>query len=263
MSQFKLQVENITKIFNKGTDEELVALKGVSLNAKEGEFVCIIGPSGCGKTTLLRIIAGLEMDDEGDIYVDGKMIDGPSPEKGMVFQEFALFPWRTVRKNVEFGLEYKGVPPEERKKISEKYLEMVGLVGWGDKYPFELSGGMKQRVAIARALANDPKILLMDEPFGSVDAQTRNMLQEELIKIWEKAKKTILFVTHSIDEATYLAERVIVLTARPGHVKNTRSIELAHPRDRTSIDFLKIRKNLLEEIAEEFTMTKAEERKLG
>lgn len=241
-----LEVKNITKVFN-----DFVVLKGISMKAREGEFVCVVGPSGCGKTTLLRIIAGLERADDGDIYVDGKLMNEPSREKGMVFQEFALFPWRVVRKNVEFGLEYRGMPLGERKKLSEKYIRLVGLSGWEDKYPYELSGGMKQRVAIARALVNNPRILLMDEPFASVDAQTRNILQGELLRIWKETRKTIVFVTHNIDESVYLADRVMVLTSPPAVIKNVHKIELKRPRDRTGVEFIRIRKKILKEVAEE------------
>ena len=252
MPQFKLEINNLTKVFvDSKTNEKLVALKDIHMKVKEGEFVCVVGPTGCGKTTLLKIIAGLERADEGEIFIDGETTEEPSPEKGMVFQEFALFPWRSIIKNVEFGLEYKGIPPEERKKIAKKHLKLVDLTGWEDKYPFELSGGMKQRVAIARALANDPKILLMDEPFGSVDAQTRNILQDHILRIWERTGKTIVFVSHNIDEATYLADRVIVLTARPGHVKSVHNVGLPRPRDRTSIQFVKVRKKILKDVIEE------------
>ena len=241
-----LEVKSVTKVFN-----DFVVLKGVSMRAREGEFVCVVGPSGCGKTTILRVIAGLEKADEGGIYVDGKLMNEPSRDKGMVFQEFALFPWRTVRKNVEFGLEYTEMPLMDRKALSEKYIKLVGLSGWEDKYPHELSGGMKQRVAIARALVNNPKILLMDEPFASVDAQTRNMLQGELLRIWRETRKTIVFVTHNIDESVYLADRVMVLTSPPARVKSVHKIGLKRPRDRTGREFIKIRKKILEEVAEE------------
>ena len=241
-----LEVKGITKVFR-----DFVVLKNISMEAKEGEFVCIVGPSGCGKTTLLRIIAGLEKADEGDIYVDGKVMNEPSREKGMVFQEFALFPWRTLRKNVEFGLEYTKTPLIDRKNLSQEYIKLVGLSGWEDKYPHELSGGMKQRVAIARALVNNPRILLMDEPFASVDMQTRNRLQGELLRIWEETRKTIVFVTHNIDESVYLADRVIVLTSPPATIKNVYEIGLKRPRDRTGRKFIEMRKRILEEVAEE------------
>jgi len=241
-----LEIKNVTKAFN-----DFVVLNKICITLREGEFVCVVGPSGCGKTTLLRVIAGLENADEGEIYVYGKLMNEPSLQKGMVFQEFALFPWRTVRKNVEFGLEFGKTPPADRKRLSEKYVKLVGLSGWEDRYPYELSGGMKQRVAIARALANDPKILLMDEPFASVDAQTRNVLQSELLRIWKETHKTIVFVTHSIDESVYLAERIIVLTSPPANIKNVHEINLKRPRNRTSIEFIRIRKKILKEVAEE------------
>jgi len=256
MAKFKLEINNLTKIFvNRKTKERLVALKDVSFQVKEREFVCVVGPSGCGKTTLLRIIAGLEKADRGEVLIDGEVIKEPGPEIGMVFQEFALFPWRTIIKNVEFGLEYKDVSKEERREIAEKYLKIVDLDGWEDKYPFELSGGMKQRVAIARALVNDPKILLMDEPFGSVDAQSRNLLQSQLLQIWNETGKTILFVGHHIDEAVYLADRIIVLTALPAQIKRIHDIELSRPRNRTSVKFQEIRGKILKEIVEEVMKT--------
>jgi NitT/TauT family transport system ATP-binding protein len=249
MADYKLDVRNVTKTFFKSkTGEEVVALKDINLKVKEKEFVCIIGPSGCGKTTLLRIIAGLDEATKGEVYVDGKMSKGPGPEKGMVFQEFALFPWRTVQKNIEFGLEYRGLPHKERKDFSDKYVRLVNLEGWGDRYPHELSGGMKQRVAIARALANDPEVLIMDEPFGSLDSQTRNMLQTELLDIWEETGKTIIFVSHNIDEAVYLADRVVVLTSLPAQIKDIVDIEIPRPRDRTTAVFQKVRKGLLAEV---------------
>ncbi len=241
-----LEVRNCKKAFG-----DFVVFENISMKVKEGKFVCVVGPSGCGKTTFLRVIAGLEKADAGSIYVDGKFMNEPSREKGFVFQEFALFPWRRVRKNVEFGLEYGGIPLNERRKISEKYLRLVGLSGWEDKYPYELSGGMKQRVAIARALANDPKVLLMDEPFAFVDAQTRNVLQGELLRIWKETRKTIMFVTHNLDEAVYLADRVIVLTSPPAKIKQVHEIGLKRPRDRTSREFAEIRKKILKEVVEE------------
>jgi len=209
------------------------------------EFVCFIGPSGCGKTTLLRITAGLEKPDSGTLTVNNEPIKGPGPDRGMVFQEYSLFPWRTVLKNVTFSLELKKVPKSEREKIARDFLELVGLSKFADSYPHELSGGMKQRVAIARALVNDPKLLLMDEPFGAVDAQTRNRLQHELLNIWEKKKKTVLFITHSVDEAVFLADKVVVFTARPGRVKEVISVDLPRPRERTSFEANVVREHLL------------------
>jgi NitT/TauT family transport system ATP-binding protein len=253
---YKLKVEEITKVFTNKNGETLTVLKNFNMQVADGEFVCIVGPSGCGKTTLLRIIAGLEAATGGNIYVDGKIMNTPTPKKGMVFQEFALFPWRTVQKNIEFGLEYSGVLPEQRRKITNEYLKMVNLIGWKDKYPFELSGGMKQRVAIARALANNPEILLMDEPFGSLDAQTRNILQEELLKIWEKTHKTIVFVSHNIEEAIYLGDKVIVLTSLPAQIKNIYPVEIPRPRNRANIEFVKMRESILKEIIEEVNKNK-------
>ena len=223
----------------------MMALEDISIEVKPAEFLCIIGPSGCGKTTLLRMIAGLDHPSSGEIILDGKEVKGPSPDRGMVFQEFSLFPWRTVLKNVEFGLEIKGVGDKARGEIAEKYIELVGLQGFENHYPYELSGGMKQRVAIARALATEPSILLMDEPFGSVDAQTRNVLQEELLEIWKRTKKTVLFVTHSVDEAVYLADRVAVMSARPGCLVKCLDIDIPRPRKRTSLEVNEFREKLL------------------
>jgi len=240
----KLEIRNLTKTFST-EDGEMMALEDISIEVKPAEFLCIIGPSGCGKTTLLRMVAGLDHPSSGEIILDGKEVKGPSPDRGMVFQEFSLFPWRTVLKNVEFGLEIKGVGDKARREIAEKYIELVGLQGFENHYPYELSGGMKQRVAIARALATEPSILLMDEPFGSVDAQTRNILQEELLEIWKRTKKTVLFVTHSVDEAVYLADRVAVMSARPGCLIKCLDIDIPRPRKRTSVEVNEFREKLL------------------
>ncbi|MDR2459756.1 MAG: ABC transporter ATP-binding protein [Deltaproteobacteria bacterium] len=228
--------------------EDFVAIEDFNLNVKTGEFVSIVGPSGCGKSTLLDIIAGLTKATEGSILIEGKEVKGPALDRGIVMQGYALFPWRTVRKNVEFGLEMKGVASKERKEISQKFIELVNLVGFEERYPHELSGGMKQRVAIARALAYDPEVLLMDEPFAAVDAQIRESLQDELMRIWETTKKTIIFVTHSIDEAALLADRVVVMSPNPGRIKAI--VEMALPRPRTnsnmrvSIEFAEIRQKI-------------------
>jgi NitT/TauT family transport system ATP-binding protein len=238
----KLVLSHITKIFNSEKGK-IKALEDVNLTVKPAEFLCIIGPSGCGKTTLLRLIAGLDFPSTGGIILDGKEVSGPSPDRGMLFQEFSLFPWRTVLRNVEFGLEILGI--ENKREIAEKYIELVGLSGFENRYPYELSGGMKQRVAIARALATDPSILLMDEPFGSVDAQTRNLLQEELLQIWGRTKKTVLFVTHAVDEALYLADRVAVMSVRPGYIREFVDVDLPRPRKRTSAEVNEIREKLL------------------
>ncbi len=246
----RVTLKKVSKSF-----EELIAVEELNLIVGDDEFVCLLGPSGCGKTTVLRLIAGLEQPTSGEVFEDGKLVTGPGPDRGMVFQEFSLFPWRTVIKNVEFGLEIKGVPRAERRKKAEDYIDLVNLEGFEDAYPHELSGGMKQRVGIARALANEPDVLLMDEPFGSLDAQTRNIMQKELLRIWEKTKITVIFVTHSVDEAVYLADKIVVLTARPGTVKKIMPVNLPRPRDRTSEEFARIRHDVLQELEEEVTKT--------
>ena len=241
-----LEFRNVTRKFNGFT-----ALENISFRVREKGFICILGPSGCGKTTLLRLAAGLDLPTSGEILLDGKKIEGPGPDRGVVFQEYALFPWRTVRRNVEFGLEIKGVTVEDRSKIVDKYLEIVQLTRFADAYPHELSGGMKQRVAIARALANEPKILLMDEPFGALDAQTRNQLQEELLGIWDRERESVLFITHNVDEAVFLGEQIVVLTASPGRVKEIIDVNIPRPRKRTDLDVNRLRDRILSSLAEE------------
>lgn len=253
-----ISLDDLGKTFTKDS-REIRALDSFSLAVRQGEFVCLLGPSGCGKTTVLRIVAGLEAASNGRVVIGG---GGPKPAsqpRGMVFQEFALFPWRTVRKNIEFGLEVKGVEESKRNKISSELIELVGLKGFEDAHPRELSGGMRQRVGIARALANDPKVLLMDEPFGSLDAQTRNLMQKELLRIWAATNKTIIFVTHSVDEAVYLADRIVVMTARPGKVREIIDVGLPRPRDRTSAEFIRVRGKVLTELDEEFEKARAKE----
>lgn len=245
-----VKIQNVEKEFPKEDGTATKALDAVNLEVKDEEFVCLVGPSGCGKTTLLRIVAGLETATTGSVTIDGRVITGPDPKRGMVFQEYSLFPWRTVIDNIAFGLEMKGVTKEERRKTAGRYLEMVGLSQFRDAYPFELSGGMRQRVAIARALANDPDVLLMDEPFGALDAQTRNRMQKELLSLWEQTKKTIIFVTHSVDEAVYLSDRIVVLSPRPGTVREVITIPWPRPRDRTSTGFAEVRRRVLEMINE-------------
>jgi NitT/TauT family transport system ATP-binding protein len=246
-----LSITNLTKKFTKESGDSFTAIEDFSLEINDGEFVCILGPSGCGKTTLLRIIAGLEKNTSGTIMLNGKSIVGPGPDRGLVFQEFALFPWRSVRKNIEFGLEIKGLDTAKIGEISDRFIELVGLKGFEEFHPGQLSGGMKQRVGIARALANNPSILLMDEPFGALDAQTRNMMQKELLRIWKETKKTVIFITHSVDEAVYLADRIIVLTGRPGRIKEIFTITTERPRDRADIDFANQRKHILAELEQE------------
>jgi len=242
-----LEIQELKKAFPKKKGE-MVAIADFDLSVKEGEFVCILGPSGCGKTTILRIIAGLETQSSGKILLNGQEISGPGSDRGMVFQEFALFPWRTARRNVEFGLEVKGVPPEERRARTQKYIDLVGLNGFEDYHPYQLSGGMKQRVGIARALANEPAILLMDEPFGALDAQTRNLMQKELLRIWSETKKTVVFITHSVDEAVFLADRIVVMTARPSSIGQIYEIKWKRPRDRASPEFANLRKQILAQL---------------
>ncbi|MDF1556624.1 MAG: ABC transporter ATP-binding protein [ANME-2 cluster archaeon] len=250
-----LSIKGINKTYHTEDGDEILALTDIDLTMEDKEFVCFIGPSGCGKTTLLRIIAGLETPDSGTIFLNNEPIKKPGPDRGMVFQEYSLFPWRTVKKNITFSLELKKVPKAQREDISMRYLELVGLSKFANIYPHELSGGMKQRVAIARALVNDPKVLLMDEPFGAVDAQTRNRLQQELLKIWEQERKTVLFITHSVDEAVYLADRVVVFSSRPGRIKETIKIDLPRPRDRTSVDANMYRERLLSSLGAEIENT--------
>ena len=253
-----IEIESLSKTFIKGR-KEVRALADFDLVVPDAQFVCLLGPSGCGKTTVLRILAGLESKSFGVVKIKGKEVARAGSDRGMVFQEFALFPWRSVRKNIEFGLEIKKMPEAERREVSSKYIDLVGLGGFEDAHPKELSGGMKQRVGIARALANEPAVLLMDEPFGSLDAQTRNLMQKELLRIWSATKKTILFVTHSVDEAVFLADRIVVMTARPGMVREDIGVDLPRPRDRTSKEFISVRGKVLAELDEEFEKARAKE----
>jgi NitT/TauT family transport system ATP-binding protein len=228
-----VEIQGISKSFHKTVKEsttEIKALADVSLSIRENEFVSIIGPSGCGKTTLLKMIDGLIPYDGGRILIDGRQVTAPGPDRAVVFQAFALLPWRTVLANVEFSLELRRLPKEERTKIARDYLSRVGLADFENHYPHELSGGMQQRAGLARALAVNPAILLMDEPFGAVDAQTRQLLQEELLELWQSQRKTVIFITHSMDEAVYLSDRVVVMTPRPGKVAEILDVPLPRPR---------------------------------
>ncbi len=245
-----LSIQKVTKKFPRDDGKPTVALRDVYLDIEEKEFICIVGASGCGKTTLLRIIAGLETITDGTILLNGVPIDGTDTDRGMVFQEYSLFPWKSVIDNIAFGLEMRGIPKAERRKMAEKYLEIIHLEQFRDAFPHELSGGMRQRVAIARALANEPKVLLMDEPFGALDAQTRNMMQRELLEIWEKTQKTIIFVTHSVDEAVFLADKIVILTPRPGKIEEVIPIDLPRLRDRTAPEFAEVRKYILQKMEE-------------
>jgi NitT/TauT family transport system ATP-binding protein len=242
----RLVMKGVSRKFN-----EFLAVSDVNLVVADGEFVCLLGPSGCGKTTLLRMAAGLDALTEGELFLDDKKIEGVNKECSFVFQEYVLFPWRTVKGNIEFGPEVKGMQKEERERISQHYIDLVGLNGFENHYPHELSGGMKQRVGIARAYANNPKLLLMDEPFGALDAQTRNLMQGELLRIWENEHISALFVTHSVDEAVYLADRVVVMSARPGTVKEIFEIDILRPRVRTSPESNALRDAILKSLGAE------------
>ena len=226
----KLRIENVALRFTPRSGQPLTALENISLDVEENEFSVIAGPSGCGKTSLLRLVAGLIRPSEGAIYLDGQPVAKPGKDRGMVFQSYTLFPWLTVRENVEFGLKVAGVAAAERARVAGHFISEVGLEGFEGAYPKQLSGGMMQRVALARALANDPAILLMDEPFGALDSQTRSLMQELLLNIWEHAHKTVLFITHDIDEAILLGDRVYVMTARPGRIKEMIEIDIPRPR---------------------------------
>lgn len=253
-SAVKVKIDNVEKRFNT-RNGEMVALNGVSLDIKENEFVCVVGPSGCGKSTLLNIIAGLLEPTSGGVYVDGVEVNGTGPERGVVFQQYALFPWLTVQKNVEFGLKLKGMREKEAAETALKYLKMVDLEQFKDSYPKELSGGMKQRVAIARAYAVDPEVLLMDEPFGALDAQTRTQLQAELTKTWQDQKKTCFFITHDVEEAVILATKVIIMSARPGRIKKIVDINLPYPRTqemKMELPFLDLKTYIWGEVYQEY-----------
>lgn len=245
----KLKVDRVSKVFTLRTvgskeEQKIVALKEASFEVHDHELVALIGQSGCGKTTLLRIIQGLIRNDGGAVYVDGQEVTTPGYDRGVVFQQANLLPWRTALKNVEFGLELKGEDPEKRRETAMKMLELVNLTEFANHHPHQLSGGMQQRVGLARAFAIDPAIMLMDEPFGALDAQTREIMQVELLRIFRETKKTILFVTHDLDEAVYLADRVVVMSARPGRVKE--SVHVPFPRPRLSLTELKGNHEFLE-----------------
>lgn len=249
-----IQARDISLTYRPKNRDAVTALDSFTLEVATGEFVSIVGPSGCGKSTFLNVLLGLLKPDAGETRLNGNPITGPGQERAMVFQEFGLLPWRTILANVELGLELKGIPPPVRHERARELIKMTGLAGFEGHYPHELSGGMKQRVGLARALATDPDVLLMDEPFAALDAQTRDLMQAELLQIWEKAKKTVLFVTHSIEEAAYLSDRVVVMTARPGRTKKIVRIHLPRPRDyemRLSPEFNEIRAEIWSALKEE------------
>ena len=250
----KLKIDNVKKVYST-RNGEMTALNGVNLEIKENEFICVVGPSGCGKSTLLNIIAGLDTPSSGAVYMDDKKIEGTGTERGVVFQQYALFPWMTVLKNVMFGLKLQGKSDAQAKEIAMKYIKAVQLEDFVNHYPKELSGGMKQRVAIARAYAVNPEVLLMDEPFGALDAQTRTQLQTELLKTWENERKTCFFITHDVDEAIILAQRVIIMSARPGRIKEIVDIDIPYTRDqetKMSPRFMELKNHIWSQVYQEY-----------
>jgi NitT/TauT family transport system ATP-binding protein len=250
-----LKIDRVSRTFpGRHGNPPTRALEPINLDVGNNDFVTILGPSGCGKSTLLRIVAGLDRPTVGRVALDGREVESPGADRGMVFQSYTLFPWLTVRENIAFGLRERGVPEAERGKIVDGFIQRVGLAGFENHWPKQLSGGMQQRTAIARALANDPKILLLDEPFGALDNQTRTLMQELLLGIWERDQKTVLFVTHDIEEAIFLGSRVIVMSARPGRIKAEIPIDLPHPRSykiKTTPKFVALKERLVEEIRAE------------
>ncbi len=256
MSDVKLEVTDLQWVYPAigRQEKDVVALKDINLEVRESEFVVIVGPSGCGKSTLINLIGGLERVQEGTIRVDGRDVTDPGVERGMVFQGYSLFPWLSVQKNVEFGLKMRKIPKKEREQTAKEYISLVGLEGFANAFPKQLSGGMKQRVAIARTLANHPKILLMDEPFGALDAQTRVVMQELLAKISREMKSTVLFITHDIDEAILLADRIYVMSRRPGTIREVIQVGLEGVRDHEILvnpEFLKLKQKIMDMLWQE------------
>lgn len=252
--KLKLGIRDVVKTFDS-RNGEVVALNGINLDIFENEFVTVVGPSGCGKSTLLNIIAGLDHPTSGAVFCDGEHVTGTGTDRGVVFQQYALFPWLTVQKNVRFGLELQGLKGAQADAIADKYIDMVDLADFKNHYPKELSGGMKQRVAIARAYAVNPSVLLMDEPFGALDAQTRTQLQEELLKTWEQEKKTCFFITHDVDEAIILGSKVVIMSARPGRIKEVVDINIPHPRNQATKmteEFLAVKNYIWSQVYEEY-----------
>ena len=250
----QLSIRAVSRTFQGPRGQSTQALLPVDFDVRENDFVTILGPSGCGKSTLLRIVAGLDFPSTGQVLLDGQPVLGPGADRGMVFQSYTLFPWLTIEQNIRFGLRERGMPEAQQKERAAYFIAKVGLRGFEQHYPKQLSGGMQQRTAIARALANDPKILLMDEPFGALDNQTRVLMQELLLGIWEAERKTVMFVTHDIDEAIFMANRVAVFSARPGRIKTELAVDLPHPRHytiKTSPEFMDLKARLTEEIRAE------------
>ena len=262
MSAGRLDVTNVSRVFaGFGTTATVRALEPTSLSVAPNDFITILGPSGCGKSTLLRIVAGLETPTSGEVLLNGKPVTRPGADRGMVFQSYTLFPWLTVSQNIAFGLREKRMGDKEQADIVASYMSKVGLAGFENHWPQQLSGGMQQRTAIARALANDPEILLLDEPFGALDNQTRSLMQELLLGIWEREKKTVLFVTHDIEEAIFMASRVVVMSARPGRIKADIKVGLPYPRHytiKTSPEFSELKARLTEEIRSEAVLAAQE-----
>ena len=254
MTTAKIVANNLLKRFGEGP-AAVTALDGIDLAVPEGQFACILGPSGCGKSTLLFIVAGLEKATSGAVTIDGRAVTDPGRDRGMLFQQFALFPWRTARKNIEFGLELQKLDKATRWEKTKHWLAIMNLQDFADMYPHQLSGGMQQRIAIARLLINDPETLLMDEPFAALDAQTRTLLGEELVRVWQQSRRTVLFVTHSVDEAIFLADRLLVMTRRPGRFKADLRIDLPRPRDPASDEFNAIRREVTRLIRLEVAIT--------
>lgn len=252
-NQYKLQIKNLSRIY-QGNAGDVTAISNVNLEVKKSEFVMIVGPSGCGKTTLINIIGGLDHATSGEVLLDGKPVCGPGADRGMVFQGYSLFPWLTVQKNVEFGLKMKKIPQKERSETARKYIDLVGLTGFENALPKQLSGGMKQRVAIARTLANEPEVLLMDEPFGALDAQTRVVMQELLADVSRRTGTTILFITHDIDEAVLLGDRIYVMSRRPGTIRDTLTVNIPGKRSHNSLvlpEFLETKKRIMDMLWQE------------
>lgn len=253
----EIVISGVTKKYER-RDGEFLALDRVDLEIEKNEFVCVVGPSGCGKTTLLNMIAGLFPPTTGSIKVKGEEVQGPGKGKGVVFQQYALYPWLTVERNVEFGLKMKGIPEKERKEIAKRYIKTVGLEDFSKSYPKELSGGMKQRVAIARAYATNPDVLLMDEPFGALDAQTRAQLQENLLNTWQKERKTCFFITHDVEEAVLLATKIIIMSARPGRIRETVEVNLPYPRNqetKLAKEFNELKNSIWNKVYKEYLET--------
>jgi NitT/TauT family transport system ATP-binding protein len=236
-----IKANNVSKIYGNSNGTEFKSLDNINLTIEKGEFICLLGPSGCGKSTLLNLTAGFDNPSTGEIFIDNNRVKEPSPSFVTIFQNYGLLPWRSVKKNVELGLEAKKISKEERSKIADEFIELVGLSKFSKHHPSQLSGGMQQRVAIARALAVDPEIIFMDEPFGALDAMTRMNMQDEISNIWLQKKKTIIFVTHDIEEAVFLADRIVIMTPSPGKIKSIIKVPISRKRDRTSEEFLKIR----------------------